>query len=125
MPAAIGRAAYRLVQEGLTNAHRHAPGTAVVVTITGGHGEDVIVSVVNGAPDGGGPARRSSGQHGRSAPPGSGTGLVGLDERLRLVGGRLIAEHHDAGGWTLEGRLPWPDGAPAARRREPVDGSEA
>jgi signal transduction histidine kinase len=124
MPATIGRAAYRLVQEGLTNAHRHAAGTTVVVTITGGHGHDVIVSVVNGAADGGSRAGRSSGHRGPAAPPGSGTGLVGLGERLRLVGGTLVAEHHGAGGWKLEGRLPWPDDVPGARRHAPVDGSE-
>jgi signal transduction histidine kinase len=123
MPTTIGRAAYRLVQEGLTNAHRHATGAAVVVTITGGHGHDVVVSVVNGAADGGSRASRSSGPRGLAALPGSGTGLVGLGERLRLVGGTLVAEHHDAGGWKLEGRLPWPDDAPGVRRHGPVDGA--
>jgi len=99
MPAAIGRAAYRLVQEGLTNAHKHAPGSAVVVSMTGGGGDDVVVSVVNdGADSGGSPGL-----------PGAGTGLVGLGERLHLVGGTLVSGQHGAGGWKLEGRFPWPD----------------
>lgn len=111
MPTAIGRAAYRLVQEGITNAHRHAPGATVEVTITGGDGDDVFVAVVNGAADGSGHADLQ----------GAGTGLIGLGERLRLVGGTLTSGRHGAGGWKLEGRLPWPAGD--EQQHETVDGS--
>jgi signal transduction histidine kinase len=96
MPAATARAAYRLAQEGLTNAHKHAPGAAVAIAVTGGHGSDVTVTVTNGPPR-------------QSAPElhGSGSGLIGLGERLRLIGGTLNSGPDDAGGWRLEGRLPW------------------
>ena len=96
LPPAIARAAYRLVQEGLTNAHKHAPGAAVEVTISGGAGREVVVAVVNDAAGG-----RSAGL------PGAGSGLMGLRERLRLVGGTLVSGRHH-GGWRLEGRFPWP-----------------
>lgn len=109
MPSAIGRAAYRLVQEGLTNAHKHAPRADVVVTMRGGHGDDVVVSVVNNAPD--------EGSH--ADLPGAGTGLVGLGERLRLVGGTLASGPHSSGGWKLEGRFPWPDRGVSSDRSGP------
>jgi signal transduction histidine kinase len=97
LPAPTERAVYRLVQEGLTNAHKHAPGAAVTVSVTGGHGDEVVVSVTNpaGRPAGAGPA-----------PPGAGVGLIGLDERLRTVGGTLHSGLDGAGVWRLEGRLP-------------------
>jgi signal transduction histidine kinase len=113
MPPAIERAAYRLVQEGLTNAHKHAPGAAVAVTVAGGRGDDVVVSVVNGAPDGTDHADLT----------GAGTGLVGLGERLRLVGGTLSSGRHGADGWKLEGRFPWSDDGPGIRQHDAADGS--
>jgi signal transduction histidine kinase len=112
MPAAIGRAAYRLVQEGLTNAHKHAPGAAVDVTIIV-DGDEMAVSVVNGGPD-------DSGDAGLA---GTGAGLVGLGERLRLLGGTLASGRHGAGGWKLEGRFPWPASDPGARQNALSDGS--
>jgi signal transduction histidine kinase len=89
---------YRVVQEGLTNARKHAPGEPVTVTLDGGPGAGLEVSVAN--PLGPGPV---------PAPlPGSGTGLVGLTERLELAGGRL-----EFGAAPTEFRLrawlPWPD----------------
>jgi signal transduction histidine kinase len=96
LPATVSRAAYRLVQEGLTNAHKHAPGAAVTVEIAGG---DVVTVAVLNEPS------RSHGP--RPAPSGSGVGLAGLEERFRLVGGTVHSGPDDAGGWRLEGRLPW------------------
>jgi signal transduction histidine kinase len=95
MPVATARAAYRLVQEGLTNAHKHAPGTAVTISVSKGEGDDVTITVVNERP------RLHSSQ-----APSPGVGLVGLAERLRLIGGTLHSGPDDAGGWRLEGRLP-------------------
>lgn len=94
-PGMVGRTVYRLVQEGLTNARKHAPGEPVQVDVTGGPGTGVAVTVTN-------PLRP-----GLPALPGSGTGLVGLTERVRIVGGRL--EHgRDGGRFRLRAWLPWP-----------------
>lgn len=91
-PGPVGRTAYRVVQEGLTNARRHAGGAPVAVEVRGGAGE-LAVRVVSGP--------------GRAGPPGSGTGLIGLAERVALVGGEL---HHGTGPdrrHVLAARLPW------------------
>lgn len=91
---ATGRAAYRIVQEALTNAGKHAPGAAVTVTVerTADH---LAVRVLNGPPDGV-PAGTSGG----------GYGLVGLGERVRTLGGRLTAEPRLDGGFCVEAVLP-------------------
>jgi signal transduction histidine kinase len=101
MPVALGRTAYRIVQEGLTNARKHAPAAAVDVAIAGGDGE-LVVTVVSRRPVGVRPERRAHG-----LPAGGGTGLVGLGERVALAGGAL--EHGpDAGGdFLLRATLPW------------------
>ncbi|MER5943197.1 histidine kinase [Streptomyces sp. NPDC001928] len=96
VPASVGRTAYRIAQEGLTNARKHAPGTEVTVTVTGAPGDGLSVSVHNPAPEGPVPH-----------VPGSGQGLIGLTERATLTGGTL--EHGPAadGGFEVRGRLPW------------------
>lgn len=76
--AATGRTVYRIVQEGLTNARKHAPGAEVTVTVTGGPGAGLTIEVRNPAPVE--PFERV---------PGSGQGLIGLTERATLAGGRL------------------------------------
>jgi signal transduction histidine kinase len=101
LPGAAGRTAYRVVQEGLTNARRHAPGEPVQVVIDGRPGGGLLIDIrnplVNGHATGGaGPAIG-----------GSGTGLIGLTERVRLAGGEL--DHRAADGeFRLSARLPWP-----------------
>jgi signal transduction histidine kinase len=110
MPVATARAAYRLVQEGLTNAYKHAPGAAVTVRVDGRPGEGVTITVGNGPP------RRPG-----SPLPGAGAGLVGLAERFRLIGGTVHAGPDDAGGWRLHGRLPWLADAADPPAREPRD----
>jgi signal transduction histidine kinase len=97
-PPATGRNAYRVVQEGLTNVRKHAPGAVADVRIEGGPGAGLTLEVRNPAP---------AGEH--AAPlPSAGTGLIGLLERVGLGGGHL--EH----GWTPDGEfrllvtLPWP-----------------
>ena len=95
VPDALGRTAYRIVQEGLTNAGKHAPGAAVGVRLSGGPGRGLEVSVTNPLGFGG------------PAAPGAGLGLVGLTERAQLSGGTLEAGT-EAGAFTLRGRLPWP-----------------
>lgn len=103
LPETQGRTLYRLVQEGLTNVRKHAPGTPVVVRITGRPGDHVLAEVVNGPPDG------PPSYPGRSArSDGSGAGLRGLGERARLVAGDLDHGPTDSGGWRVRLRLPWP-----------------
>ncbi|MBO8196288.1 histidine kinase [Streptomyces oryzae] len=96
------RTAYRAVQEGLTNARKHAPGRPVEVRVAGAVGQELTVRVSNPLPAG----HRSTGPAG--APiPGAGAGLTGLRERLELEGGTLAYGPRD-GTFTLEVRLPWP-----------------
>jgi signal transduction histidine kinase len=84
--------AYRVVQEGLTNALKHAPHSTITITITY-RADDLLVEVSN---DGGatGPG------------PGSGFGLAGLRERVAIFGGRLEAGRRPAGGWTVSASFP-------------------
>jgi len=98
LPGAAGRTAYRVVQEGLTNARKHAPGEPVQVVIDGRPGRGLLIEIRNPA------------VNGQAAGPvigGSGTGLIGLTERVRLAGGEL--DHQAADGeFRLSARLPWP-----------------
>jgi signal transduction histidine kinase len=97
VPASVGRSAYRVVQEGLTNARKHAPGCAVAVTVAGEAGDGLTVEVRNPLPVG----------RALAEIPGAGTGIVGLGERVALAGGRL--EHGPSDGeWRLRAWLPWP-----------------
>jgi signal transduction histidine kinase len=89
---AVSRAAYRIVQEALTNAAKHAPGAEVCVTVEQRMGE-LVVRVVNGA-------------GGRSVAVSGGHGLVGLGERVRTLGGRLTAGPRLDGGFEVEAVLP-------------------
>ncbi|MFI7542545.1 sensor histidine kinase [Actinoplanes sp. NPDC049599] len=99
LPAGTGRAAYRIVQEGLTNARKHAPGTAVRVRVAGAAGTGLTIDIRNPAP---------VGPRTAAALPGAGTGLVGLAERATLAGGRLTSGHDADGAFTLSAWLPWP-----------------
>jgi signal transduction histidine kinase len=104
VPDPVGRTVYRVVQEGLTNARKHAPGEAVLVTLGGGPGRGLDVSIANGMPVPGGVARVA----GTGPVPGTGTGLIGLAERLDLAGGTL--EHRrESGEFLLHAWLPWPE----------------
>ncbi|WP_033340490.1 sensor histidine kinase [Catenuloplanes japonicus] len=93
-PGRAGRHAYRIVQEGLTNARKHAPGTRVRVTVTGGPVDGLTVEVTN-------PASVTAGL------PGAGAGLIGLGERVGLVGGRIGHGWTESGEFRLEAWLPW------------------
>jgi signal transduction histidine kinase len=98
VPDAVGRTVYRVVQEALTNASKHAPGAAVRLRLFGSAGEGASVVVSNALPFGGRPF---------SAATPSGFGLVGMAERVALLGGRL--EHGVSNGvFTLTVWLPWP-----------------
>jgi signal transduction histidine kinase len=96
VPANIGRSAYRTVQEGLTNARKHAPGAAVRVMVGGCAGTGLTVEVCNPLV--------------KAAPeiPGSGAGLIGLTERAMLAGGRLEHGRTGQGDFRVRAWLPWP-----------------
>ena len=98
VPDGIGRTVYRVVQEGLTNARKHANGAAVRVTVLGDPAEGLTVEVRNWLPING------------SDPdiPGTGTGIIGLGERVGLAGGRLEYGSTTAGDFRLRAWLPWP-----------------
>ncbi|MDI3417484.1 sensor histidine kinase [Streptomyces luteolus] len=96
VPAAAGRNAYRIAQEGLTNARKHAPGAEVTVQVAGAPGEGLTVEVRNPAPPGDVPE-----------VPGSGQGLIGLTERATLAGGRLTHGAEGDGGFRIAAWLPW------------------
>ncbi|MER5438723.1 histidine kinase [Streptomyces sp. NPDC002790] len=88
------QAVHRVAREGLTNALKHAPGATVRVTFQD-EGATVTIAVVNDAP----PAPRSPGGGNRS-------GLVGLHERISLLGGVLQAGPRPEGGFALSARIP-------------------
>lgn len=95
VPAPVGLAAYRIVQESLTNAIAHAGGAPVLVRV--GVGDRALdVSVSNGRPH-----RTDTGRD-------AGHGLVGMRERALALGGTLDAgPDPDTGGWRVTARLPW------------------
>ncbi|GAA0956669.1 histidine kinase [Virgisporangium aurantiacum] len=94
-PDAVGRTVYRLVQEGLSNARRHAAGKPVTVRLSGRSGAEVCVHIDN-----------EVAETDATRPPGA--GLIGLSERVGLAGGRF--EHETTGGtFHLRARLPWPE----------------
>ncbi|MBO8202836.1 histidine kinase [Streptomyces smyrnaeus] len=97
----LQRTAYRAVQEGLTNARKHAPGSPVQVRVAGTVGEELTVRVSNPLPGAREPRR------GEAVIPGAGAGLTGLRERLEIEGGTL-AYGPENGRFTLLARLPWP-----------------
>jgi signal transduction histidine kinase len=104
LPALVGRTAFRVVQEALTNARKHASEQPVSIAIGGEPGGFVEIEVTN-RPASGEPGERNG------RPPdhvGSGTGLIGLAERLELAGGTLEHQGLAGGGFRLGARIPWP-----------------
>ncbi|MCK9823575.1 histidine kinase [Nocardioides cavernae] len=99
LPAGTGRTAYRIAQEALTNARKHAPGTAVTVDIAGSPDDGLVVAVRNAAPvtPGSGPPLL----------PASGLGLIGLAERAALAGGRINHGVDASGGYAVRAWIPW------------------
>ncbi|QGV78240.1 sensor histidine kinase [Streptomyces ficellus] len=94
LPAGWELSAYRIVQEALTNARRHAPGAHTVVDV--GWGADrLTISVTD---DGPGPA---------GEPDGAGHGLAGMRERAALLGGSVTAGPGPDGGFRIRAELPW------------------
>lgn len=98
VPAVVGRTAYRVVQEGLTNVHKHARGAAAQVRLAGSAGDRVEVEIRNARP---------AGSDLPPLVPGSGMGLVGLAERVSLTGGHLDSGPAADGGFVVRAFLPW------------------
>lgn len=103
VPVSVGRTVYRIVQESLTNVHKHARGAATEVLVHGVPGSGVTVRVTNVRP-----------VAAEALLPGAGAGLVGLRERVTLSEGQLSAGPTPEGGWRVEAWLPWSDGPPPA-----------
>lgn len=94
VPGPVGRAAYRVVQEALTNAAKHAAGAEVRVELAV-RGGALEVDVRNGR-----------GERTALARQGSGFGLVGMRERVELAGGTLHSGASAAGGFAVHARFP-------------------
>jgi signal transduction histidine kinase len=93
LPPAVDRAAYRIIQEALTNVSRHAGPATASVRVAFRPGELTVQIDDDGhaTPD---------------APPVPGTGLIGMRERVTTLGGRLRAEPRPGGGFTVRAELP-------------------
>ena len=105
LPAKVSHAAYRIAQEGLTNANKHAPGASVQVTVKY-EPDALVVEVRNNPPR-------------AKLPGGAGFGLIGLGERVRLAGGMLHVGELPNGGFRIAAVLPYEDTAAAGD--EPSD----
>jgi signal transduction histidine kinase len=99
LPATVERTAYRLVQEALTNVHKHAAGAATEVGVRYGR-ERLEVTVRNARPAGG------PGPHPGQGLDGGGHGLLGLRERVALLGGTFRAGPRADGGFEVCASLP-------------------
>lgn len=100
-PTAVSRHAYRVVQETLTNAAKHAPGATARLTVQGAPERGLAVRMSN-------PLSVAS-----ATTPGAGLGLVGLEERVQLVGGRMQAGPGADGDFTVDVWLPWEASRPS------------
>jgi signal transduction histidine kinase len=139
LPDALGRTAYRIVQEGLTNARKHAPGRPARLLLDGRPGDRLLVELTNpvgpaqvGPAGPVGPAPVGPAPVGPAGPvgpapvgpanpvgpaspagpslngSGTGTGLIGLTERVRLAGGEIDHGVAPDGEFLLRALLPWP-----------------
>lgn len=102
LPQGAELAAYRTVQEALTNALKHSPGAATTVTIHWGK-DGLQLWVQNG------PVSSTAAQHIARPVPGSGNGLRGMSERIALYHGTLTYGLQPDGGWLVEAALPYRD----------------
>ena len=104
LPAAVELNAYRIVQESLTNAMKHAAGSRVEVLVD--YGRDRLRLLVR---DFGDNLSRATGP--AAAPTAPGSGLVGMRQRIALLGGTLTAAPQPEGGYQVDAQIPLRDGA--------------
>ena len=97
-PSSLGRDAYRIVQEALTNIRKHAGETTARVRITGAPGNGLHISIRN---------RQQTTVPTAPTLPGSGAGLLGLQERVTLAGGTLVHGADGSGDFVVEAELQW------------------
>jgi len=97
VPPSVDTSAYRMVQEALTNAARHARGAAVTIAVVRAPTE-LRLHVTNGAPSGESSAVAVTGH----VPH----GIIGMRERVDILGGELVVGPHPAGGWEVRARIP-------------------
>ncbi|WP_051218095.1 sensor histidine kinase [Nocardioides insulae] len=108
LPAGVAGTAYRVVQEGLTNVLRHAPGSPARVSLTrAGEGLTIEIADRGGERPGEVPGTVPDAVP-DAVPNGSGVGLRGMRERVRALGGALDAGPRPDGGWLVRARLPMP-----------------
>ncbi len=100
VPDTTARNAYRILQESLTNARKHAPGEAVDLTVSGAAGGRLVLKVRNAIPTD--PAAGDE-----PSLPASGMGLTGLAERALLSGGELTFGPTAQGSFVVRAWLPW------------------
>jgi signal transduction histidine kinase len=99
LPETASRTAFRVLQEALTNARKHAPGQEVRVRLAGAPGERLLVEARNPVP---------AGVAAGAAAPGAGLGLIGAAERAELLGGSLEHGIEQDGRFAVRVWLPWP-----------------
>ncbi|GEL20193.1 two-component sensor histidine kinase [Pseudonocardia asaccharolytica DSM 44247 = NBRC 16224] len=112
LPPSLDRAVYRVVQESLTNAARHAPGAPVRIELGWRDDTRLRVRVHN--------AGVSRSEPCSTAFPKGGTGLAGLAERVAAVDGELISGPGPDGGFVVQALLPRAGAAAAVGRRDPA-----
>jgi signal transduction histidine kinase len=114
LPGGLSLAAYRIVQEALTNVRKHAgPEAAAEVTLRYGQDELVIRVADDGRGSAGPPAKLPRYGAARAVPPdgqsgNAGHGLAGMQERAAVYGGTVQAGPHSGGGFEVIARLPFP-----------------
>jgi signal transduction histidine kinase len=94
LPAPVDVAAFRIVQEALTNVVRHAAATTATVVVT--YGDEAVIVVVE-----------DDGRGSTAGSIGSGSGIVGMRERAESVGGSVEAGPREGGGFRVRARLPY------------------
>lgn len=131
LPLLVDIALYRVAQEALTNVRKHA-GRGAAAALRLRFADDAVEVEVGDdgvrkalPPSGGVPAERSA--DGKSAPAGAGLGLRGMRERVGAVGGTVIAERRERGGFMVRARVPLvtPAGEPGNEPAEPGDADGA
>jgi signal transduction histidine kinase len=109
VPQSQGRTVYRVVQEGLTNVRKHAPGGPARITFGGrpGAGLDIVIASRLPPASAGFPGPAQVAPQPAAGAAGTGVGLIGLTERVELAGGKLEAGPRMS-EFRLHAWLPWP-----------------